>query len=1326
MELRSLFVRIKGDTSDLEQKLGRTNSLVDRFKQGVAMGAGFGLFHQATNAIGGVSSAAIKLSADYEQSMNLLQASSGASAAEMEALRETAKSLGSDISLPGTSAADATVAMLELNKAGLSLNDTIAAARGVLQLSAAAQIDNATAAQITANALNTFGLAGSDATRVADLLAAGANSSSASITDLSQGVQQAGFAFKATNQNIDDLVTAVAALTNVGLSGSDGATALKNAMLQLAAPTDAAQATMRDLGINVRDAQGNMLAFPELIDHLKSRLEGLSPAQRDAALKTMLQSDGMKAMIPLLELGSEGFEDLKSKILEQGAAAKMAEAQNKGFHGAMDGLKSAAESLAINGLTPILPLLTGLIQSVATVVGWIGDNFPTAIAAAAFGLGAYAIAATTAAVGTGNLGLAMVLAASQAATAATAFAAAAFPLAAIAGMAVILGATVFAIDKFGDKLDELKEKGLQSRDSWVEAKTALEEFNTAGAAIQQNEAIKKEAEELERLTKLYEEKYARATGTGGYGNAFKAFFDDDGVTQRQVEELKSLENQLEAQRQKLKDTTTAQKDNTAALDQAIQEYWNLEAAASGVSAAFVVTQEEIEESAKIIERLASQGPQAMNDMVGGAARFLVDREAAQQVHEDRIKEIMATGNQVQLDQENEAYRNQELAAAQSYANQQAAQRTHLGQMLIDWINAQAMVDEEFAAKSGELVNAIAAQYGVVADAGDVVFGQQLNAIRSYVDGAIPSLGSLMSTLDQNEQEAIATRRAMETLTGQYVAELTTKWETGGYGTGPEAADQYRRDLEAVPGRVYTEIVAEEQAATAAAGRAQAVYDRMDRKIETVLEADPSGAETAAASATQSINDVPDEHTTTLKVDGSPAVAGAAQTGHDINAGLSSGIHASAYMVANAMQKTAESAYMAAKGYLQIQSPSRRFHEIGQFIDEGLALGVAEHANKPTQAVENLGEKLVSSHERYLDDLDTATQRFAEEQAEIWDQYYADLAEQTDQFNRNKFDDQLDFYDQIAELDSAAREAAIQRQREAWDVSQQMAQEGRAAEAEEYYNAALEEIEADTQRAEKLAAIDEDLAEKRRQLAEEQDAARKAALEAEIQELESREQYLKEVDEQRDARAAERLEELRNAESEIAEERDESLSEAQKEYNDTVKAIEDRFMESFSAVREGIGGVAESTESAASTIISAYNRISAAAQAAASSAASSASSSSTSSDEIPQGSYALGTGDRGLPRDGLFHGHAEEIIANPDQSDALRDVGGIEQAIAKARSYDDLGGQLQPQRGAVGFTGAASSQTFILEKLADTLVIKDELDIEVVAAQVAQKIKRRMS
>ena len=80
--------------------------------------------------------------------------------------------------------------MTELAKAGLSVRDSLAGARGVLQLSAAAQIGIADATELSASALNAFQLAGGEAVHVADLLANAANNAQGSISDMGLALRQ--------------------------------------------------------------------------------------------------------------------------------------------------------------------------------------------------------------------------------------------------------------------------------------------------------------------------------------------------------------------------------------------------------------------------------------------------------------------------------------------------------------------------------------------------------------------------------------------------------------------------------------------------------------------------------------------------------------------------------------------------------------------------------------------------------------------------------------------------------------------------------------------------------------------------------------------------------------------------------------------------------------------------------------------------------------------------------------------------------------------------------------------------------------------------------
>ena len=156
--------------------------------------AGF-LVARAIPAMVDLGRQALSVATDYQGAMNIMQAVSGATADQMALVGQKAKELGADMSLPATSAGDAAAAMTELVKAGLSVAEAMDSAKGVLQLSAAGQLGNAQAAQIAANALNAYrnaangaGLASGDMGRVADMLAAAANASSASVEDLALGM----------------------------------------------------------------------------------------------------------------------------------------------------------------------------------------------------------------------------------------------------------------------------------------------------------------------------------------------------------------------------------------------------------------------------------------------------------------------------------------------------------------------------------------------------------------------------------------------------------------------------------------------------------------------------------------------------------------------------------------------------------------------------------------------------------------------------------------------------------------------------------------------------------------------------------------------------------------------------------------------------------------------------------------------------------------------------------------------------------------------------------------------------------------------------------
>lgn len=309
--------------------------------------------------------ASVKMAGDYEQGLNIFKSVSGATAQQMAMVAAKARELGQDASLPGVSARDAANAMTELSKAGLSVNDTLAASKGVMSLAKAGQIDVADAATIAAQALNAFKLKGSDAGKVADVLANGANASATDIRGLSLGLQQSAAVASQFGVSLEDTVTTLGLFANRGMQGSDAGTSLKTMLISLANPSKKAANLMHQLGINAYDASGKFVGMRQLAQNLQNGLKGLSEEQKQQALATIFGTDAFRAAAFLADSAGKSYDDMSKAVGRSGAAMDLAKAQNSGFNGALDNLRSTLETVGTDIGMKLLPPLTKIIKELA-------------------------------------------------------------------------------------------------------------------------------------------------------------------------------------------------------------------------------------------------------------------------------------------------------------------------------------------------------------------------------------------------------------------------------------------------------------------------------------------------------------------------------------------------------------------------------------------------------------------------------------------------------------------------------------------------------------------------------------------------------------------------------------------------------------------------------------------------------------------------------------------------------------------------------------------------------------------------------------------------
>ncbi|RDH76343.1 phage tail tape measure protein [Mycolicibacterium moriokaense] len=379
-KLTAGVARAKGEVNSIGTTANKASgSFASSFKSMIKYGLAFGGLAVTFDLVRTSLTAVVGGAATFEQSLNVLKSVTDATGSQMALLQGKARDLGNDLTLPGVSAADAAGAMTELAKAGLGVNDILGASKGVLSLAKAGQLDVADAATIAARALNTFGLSGDKAGTVADLLAAGANASTASVQDMAYALAQGGAGAKQFGISVNDTVTALALFSNAGINGSDAGTSLKTMLQRLAAPASDAAAEMKRLGLTFFNSKGEFVGLSSASGQLQKALSTLTVEQRNAALATIFGSDSSRVAAILADQGAAGFDKMAAAVNRQGAAADLAKAQNSGFLGALDGLQSTLETIATDIGLKVLPALTDIVKGTSNalpgLVSTVEDTF---------------------------------------------------------------------------------------------------------------------------------------------------------------------------------------------------------------------------------------------------------------------------------------------------------------------------------------------------------------------------------------------------------------------------------------------------------------------------------------------------------------------------------------------------------------------------------------------------------------------------------------------------------------------------------------------------------------------------------------------------------------------------------------------------------------------------------------------------------------------------------------------------------------------------------------------------------------------------------------
>lgn len=326
--------------------------------------------------IAGAGAIGVKTFMDFDQVMTGAGVKAGATAEEMQKMKDAAADMGAKFP---TTAREVAEGMDRLAAGGFDAEQTIGAMPGIIEAAIASGEDMATTSDVVTSALSIWDMKNGDIAantiHVADVVQAAANASKLGMQDFGLAMQYAGAPAAALGINIEELATAMGIMSNNGIEASTIGTSIRSTLSRLADPPKAAATALDRLGISMADLQkgdGSFIGLSGAVELLRSKMSGLSDTEQVAMAKAIAGEDAYSGLLALIKTSPEAYQQMSDAITNSAGSSHAAYVQMQNtLKGSMDALQSSVEALGISFGSALAPT----IQAVAADLKGIADAF---------------------------------------------------------------------------------------------------------------------------------------------------------------------------------------------------------------------------------------------------------------------------------------------------------------------------------------------------------------------------------------------------------------------------------------------------------------------------------------------------------------------------------------------------------------------------------------------------------------------------------------------------------------------------------------------------------------------------------------------------------------------------------------------------------------------------------------------------------------------------------------------------------------------------------------------------------------------------------------
>tara|TARA_B100000282_G_scaffold198765_1_gene145366 strand:+ start:11693 stop:16942 length:5250 start_codon:yes stop_codon:yes gene_type:complete len=336
--LTSIAASLNIDTKQFKKELAQAQNGLNTFQNAVGSlnkamtGLAIGGLAVVVAGLSQLAKSTVQTGVAFEKSLSTLGAIKGftdlsdatsEASLSMQQLEKTARDLGKSTAFSATEASNA---MIELGRAGLTASEISAAIAPSLFLAGSSATDLTSATSLMAATMKQFGLATTDTTRIADVFTIAQQETMLSMESLTNAMKFAGTVGSALGMSLEETTAAVGMFRDLGVQGATAGTQFRQMMISLANPTKKAEEALERYNLSVDDVNPKVRSFKEII-------ETLSNANMDLADITQLvgkrASGSVTKLTEQFRLASQGvggttfkFDELVQKFEEGGGRAE--------------------------------------------------------------------------------------------------------------------------------------------------------------------------------------------------------------------------------------------------------------------------------------------------------------------------------------------------------------------------------------------------------------------------------------------------------------------------------------------------------------------------------------------------------------------------------------------------------------------------------------------------------------------------------------------------------------------------------------------------------------------------------------------------------------------------------------------------------------------------------------------------------------------------------------------------------------------------------------------------------------------------------------------